>query len=202
MLETEPMTGIEPGPGRQGDADAATWPALMRRAQDGDQAAYRRLLVAITPYLRAMASRFLQSPNDTEDALQDILLTVHTIRRTYDPERPFKPWLAGIARHRLVDRFHGKRRIAAREVAWTLEHETFADPAPNREAGALDGPALQAALRELPAGQRQAIELLKLQEMSLKEAATVSGMSVAALKVATHRGLKTLRRIFSGGASV
>jgi RNA polymerase sigma-70 factor (ECF subfamily) len=39
--------------------------------------------------------------------------------------------------------------------------------------------------------------MLKLEEMSLKEAAAASGVSIAALKVATHRGLKNLRKIFS-----
>ena len=48
-------------------------------------------------------------------------------------------------------------------------------------------------MQALPPGQRQAVELLKLQEMSLKEASSVSGLSVAALKVATHRAVKTLR---------
>ena len=183
------------------DRDAAAWSALMRRAQAGDRPAYRRLLLAVSPYLRAVASRLLRDPNDIEDAVQDILMTVHAIRHTYDPDRPFKPWLAGIARFRLMDRLRGQHKIAAREVALTLEHETFAIVESNSEFGALDKAALEAAVRELPPGQRQAIELLKLREMSLKEAAIVSGMSIAALKVATHRGLKTLRRLFVGGES-
>jgi RNA polymerase sigma factor (sigma-70 family) len=56
---------------------------------------------------------------------------------------------------------------------------------------------LQAALANLPPGQQQAIRLLKLQEMSLKEAATATGLSVAALKGATHRALKNLRKMLS-----
>jgi RNA polymerase sigma-70 factor (ECF subfamily) len=53
------------------------------------------------------------------------------------------------------------------------------------------------AIANLPRGQRDAIEMLKLREMSLKEAASASGMSVAALKVAVHRGMKTLRKTMS-----
>jgi DNA-directed RNA polymerase specialized sigma24 family protein len=48
------------------------------------------------------------------------------------------------------------------------------------------------AVENLPAGQRTAIELLKLRELSLKEAANVSGMSVGALRVAAHRAIKRL----------
>jgi DNA-directed RNA polymerase specialized sigma24 family protein len=47
----------------------------------------------------------------------------------------------------------------------------------------------------VPAGQREAIELLKLRELSLKEAAAASGTTVGALKVATHRAMIALRRV-------
>lgn len=51
------------------------WAILMARAQDGDGAAYRRLLQEITPYLRSLAARRHRSADDIEDAVQDILLT-------------------------------------------------------------------------------------------------------------------------------
>ena len=187
------MSGTDWGQAIRSDRDPSLWPELMRGAQAGDRRAYRRLLLAITPYLRAVAARLLHNAADAEDAVQDILMTLHAVRHTYDPDRPFKPWLAGIARHRLLDRRRGRARIAAREIALTLEHETFADAAANHEEPDWDVPALHAAVQALPAGQRQAVELLKLREMSLKEASSVSGLSIAALKVATHRAVKTLR---------
>lgn len=174
--------------------DPAEWSALMARAQAGDTAAYRRLLGGITPYLRAIVHRAHRDPSAAEDTVQDILLTLHAIRHTYDASRPFKPWLAGIARHRVLDRLRRQGRTAAREVALAPEHETFAAPESNLETGAADGRILQQALDTLPEGQRRAVTLLKLREMTLKEAAVVSGMSVASLKVATHRGIKALRR--------
>ena len=54
--------------------------------------------------------------------------------------------------------------------------------------------ALLQAIRGLPPGQRQAVELLKLQGMSLKDAAGATGSSISALKVATHRAMASLRR--------
>jgi RNA polymerase sigma-70 factor, ECF subfamily len=54
---------------------------------------------------------------------------------------------------------------------------------------------LHEAIENLPPDQRQAIKLLKLKEMSLKEAARASGRSVAALKVATHRAVGNLRKL-------
>ncbi len=174
--------------------DPEEWAALMVLAQGGDGAAYRSLLVGVTPYLRAIASRAHRNPSDAEDTLQDVLLTLHAVRHTYDASRPFKPWLAGIARHRVIDRLRALGRASTREVALELEHETFpaAEFNPNSSFEAHD---LQVAIRALPPGQRQAVTLLKLQEKSLKEAAAVSGMSVGALKVATHRGIAALRQL-------
>ena len=54
--------------------------------------------------------------------------------------------------------------------------------------------ALRRAIQDLPPGQRDAIEMLKLREMSLKEAAAASGTSVGALKVSVHRAIATLRK--------
>ena len=64
---------------------------LMARAQDGDAGSYRQLLESITPYLRSRAARCHRDPSDIEDAVQDILLTVHAMRATYDPMRPSAP---------------------------------------------------------------------------------------------------------------
>jgi RNA polymerase sigma-70 factor (ECF subfamily) len=72
---------------------------------------------------------------------------------------------------------------------------TFSEPATNLDQeGPGDIEALRQAVGALPDGQRQAIELLKLQELSLKEAAAVSGSTVGALKVATHRAMAALRK--------
>ncbi len=62
----------------------------------------------------------------------------------------------------------------------------------------MEADALRAAIARLPDGQRRAIEMTKLQELSLREASTASGMSVAALKVATHRGVQALRKLLNG----
>ncbi|MGY3547765.1 sigma-70 family RNA polymerase sigma factor [Bradyrhizobium sp. USDA 4469] len=179
-------------------ADPQEWTALMVEGQRGDTQAYHRLLLGITPYLRAIANRVHRNPSDAEDTVQDILLTLHEVRHTYDPARPFKPWLAGIARHRVADRLRALGRVAAGEVMLDIEPEAFAAVDKSGDA-ALNSRAVEAALLALPAGQRQAITLLKLQEQSLKEAAAQSGMSIASLKVSAHRGIKALRRLLGDG---
>src|SRR5207249_258733 len=170
------------------------WSVYMARAQAGDREAYRRLLEDVAPYLRSIAARHFRNSGDIEDTVQEVLLTVHAVRHTYDPARPFGPWLVAIANRRVVDGLRRQGRSSAREVTLETEHETFAVPQANLAEAASDGRVLRDAVEQLPSGQRDAIRMLKLQEMSLKEAAAVSGTTVAALKVATHRALKSLRK--------
>src|SRR5215208_5156475 len=90
----------------------------MRAAQAGDAQAYATLLRTLTPKLRQIISnqrRFLQ-PADIEDLVQDVLLSLHAVRGTYDPARPFMPWLLAIVRHRLVDGARRYARTTGREI--------------------------------------------------------------------------------------
>jgi RNA polymerase sigma-70 factor (ECF subfamily) len=176
---------------------------LMVAAQGGDRAAYSALLTEVAPIVRRIVRRrfgFL-SGEDVEDAVQEVLLSVHTARATYDGGRPFLPWLMALAHNRAVDAVRRIVRRSGREVAVAEYPETFdpADTNPGDESYG-DPEALRAAVAELPKGQRVAIEMLKFREMSLKEASGASGMSVAALKVAAHRATKALRVALTGRA--
>lgn len=191
----QPDLPVPEGGTGNGRARGVDWSILMAHAQSGDQGAYRRLLEEITPYVRSLAVKCHRDPRDIEDSVQDVLLTVHAVRHTYDPTRPFGPWLVAIANRRITDRLRRQGRSTARETELTDEHETFAGTEANYVETVFAERALREAIEGLPHGQRDAIRLLKLQEMSLKEAATASGMTVAALKVATHRAIKNLRRM-------
>jgi len=171
----------------------------MRAAQNGDARAYVELLRAITPQLRQIIAnqrRFLQ-PADIEDLVQDVLLSLHTVRATYDPERPFMPWLLTIMHNRLADAGRRHVRRSAHETLTGHMPVTFSEDAANVEAYG-DPEALQRAIRDLPPGQREAVEMLKLREMSLKEAATATGTTVGALKVSVHRAMTALRKSLKG----
>jgi RNA polymerase sigma-70 factor (ECF subfamily) len=170
---------------------------LLRAAQRGDAASYTELLRIITPRIRQIVrrQRGFAGSAETEDLVQDVLLSVHAVRATYDPARPFVPWLLSIVRNRLADGGRRYARTARREVHAEDGDVTFAEAEANLDIEELaDAAAVREAVRALPEAQRQAIELLKLEELSLKEASARTGTSIAALKVATHRALATLRR--------
>ncbi len=175
-------------------ASDETWAQWMAAAQAGDRAAYERLLRDIVPFVRALASRRHRQADRVEDVVQDVLLTVHRVRHTYDPARPFRRWLGAIVDRRAIDLLRARGRTAAVEVSDDLAYETFADPAANRETEQRENTAgLSGAIAALSPSQREAVELLKLKEMSLAEASQASGKSIAALKVNVHRAIAALR---------
>lgn len=191
----EPPRARGGGDGAAAGTDPALWPSLMKAAQDGDQQAYRRLLGEIVPSVRALARRRIADAVLVEDVVQDVLLTVHRVRHTYDPARPFKPWIAAIAGARTVDALRRQGRTHRREVGDGEMLEQAIDPAPARQAEMLAAESeLGRLLGLLPHRQREAVELVKLREMSLDEAAHASSLSVPALKALLHRALARLRK--------
>lgn len=170
------------------------WRALMAASQDGDHAAYAELLSDLFPVLRRFVMRRWPNAYDTEDVVQEILASIHTVRHTYDRKRPFTPWLMTIAARRVADAARS-RYARANETTVDVLPETFQDDGAKSEQDARDDrEALIRAMATLPAGQRHAIELIKLQGLSLDEAARVTGKSVGSLKVGVHRAIKAMRR--------
>src|SRR5258707_9682050 len=123
-LDSRP--GQERPPARELD-----WSIYMARAQDGDREAYRRLLEDVTPYLRSIAARHFQNSGDIEDVVQEVLLTVHAVRHTYNPARPFGPCLLAISNRPGLYRLRRQGRSRAGGGALDMGHETCAAPQAN-----------------------------------------------------------------------
>jgi RNA polymerase sigma-70 factor (ECF subfamily) len=182
------------------DARDLRWSRLMAAAQAGDRRAYEDLLRECLPLLRQICRARLRDATEAEDAVQDTLLTIHRARASYDASRPFRPWLVAITERRALDRIRARGRRAGREAALDLAAEL---PAPEASAdAALDAnhaaARLRDAVQDLPPSQRTALGLTKLQDLTLQEASARSGMSIGAIKVATHRAVQTLRRRLTG----
>lgn len=183
------------------DARDLRWSRLMAAAQAGDARAYEELLRECLPLLRAICRARLRDSAEAEDAVQDTLLAIHRARGSYNPARPFRPWLVAVAERRALDRLRSRARRVGREVPEDAAGEVASG---DRGAeAALDfqraATALRGAVEELPTAQRTALGLTKIEDLSLAEASRRSGMSVGALKVATHRAMGALRRRFGVG---
>jgi len=179
----------------------------MAAAQEGDRAAYERLLADILPALRAFTRRRLGDDTAAvEDVVQEVLLSVHRSRRTYRPERPFEPWLFAIARNAVADFQRTRARRRGREES--LPEDDFlrdgSTPSPGlpsadeRGGSAELSPALDAALAKLPRAQREAVVMLHLEGLSVVEAALRARVSAGALRVRAHRGYRALRSLLGG----
>jgi RNA polymerase sigma-70 factor (ECF subfamily) len=195
----EVTTDIEPNPVSPVVSRDVDWSILMARAQAGDGNSYRRLLEDATPYIRAVVMRSMENRSDAEDAVQDVLFTVHTIRATYDPLRPFGPWLLAITNRRVVDHLRKQGRRRLRETILDSEHERATD-IPDADVDFQDLRSLEMAIEQLSPQQKQAIHLLKLKEMTLTEVSSATGISISSLKVNTHRAMKSLRKILTARA--
>jgi RNA polymerase sigma-70 factor (ECF subfamily) len=175
--------------------------ALMAASQSGDSRAYQALLRACAPLAASMVRRQGIPADRVDDVVQETLLTIHRARATYDPARPFLPWLRAIAQRRAVDALRTHGRTGAREIADDDAYLNHPGTEPQADATldrADQARLLAEAIATLPPGQRQAVELLALRERSLEEAAGATGRSKGALKVNLHRAILALRHRLSG----
>ena len=167
-----------------------SWSLLMVKIQEGDQEAYRQFLNEIGPLLFNYVRRRVFNPEMVPDIYQEVLLTLHKARFTYEPSRPLGPWLFTVARNSILDALGRNRKFAEREVPTEILPESSAV-----EADGSLGDELHQALNSLSPIHREAIQLLKLRGLSLDEAAKELKISVAALKVRAHRGYEQLRKL-------
>ena len=159
----------------------------MRAAQSGDSQAYRILLGRAAAWLKRFYLRRLP-PSMVDDAVQDALLAMHEKRHTFDPARPFGPWLAAIARYKWIDRL---RQVAGMKTE-ALDDDIAVD---DHEDAIVTAASLARLLAELKPAQARAIRLVKLQGFSIEEASRETGQSPSLVKINIHRGLARLATI-------
>jgi RNA polymerase sigma-70 factor (ECF subfamily) len=165
---------------------------LMVAGLAGDAAAHRSLLDRLSRRLRAYyksrLARIGRSATEAEDLVQEALLAIHTRRHTYDPAEPLTPWVHAIARYKLIDHLRATRASLA-----DLPIDDAGDlMAQDDHVGAESAYDLHRLLSRLPHKMRRAIQCVKLEGLSVAEAAGECHMSESAVKVNVHRGLRAL----------
>lgn len=168
---------------------------LLRQYQQGERAASQELILLLTPLFFKFFCARSATVSQAEDLTQEFWLKVHTARASYRPTEPALPWLYAIARHTKAD---SQRRWYSRQQRETVEladaPEPSFDPRPALDSS-LFAEAVQAKLRQLPQAQREIFVLLKVQGLSVAEAALASGLSPAAVKQKAFRAYERLRQI-------
>ena len=170
--------------GRTASLGNSGWSALMASAQAGDAVAYHSLLTEVGGWLKRYYARRLP-PAFVDDAVQDTLLAIHQKRHTYDPARPFEPWLAAVARHKWIDRLRALKAAPTQALDEDIAVADHGDAVTSAWS-------LEALLRQIKPARAEVIRLVKLQGLSIEEAAARTGQSVSLVKVNIHRGLGQL----------
>lgn len=164
--------------------------SLLMRGLEGEGAAYHAFLRQLGAHLRAYLGRRLFGwPDDVEDLVQECLIAMHNQRHTYQPDQPFTAWAHAIARYKMIDLLRTRSGREALHEPLDDEMALFADSAVEASDARRD---LGGLLDSLPDRQRLPIVHVKLEGLSVAETAQRTGMSVSAVKIGIHRGLKAL----------
>ncbi|WP_299194368.1 sigma-70 family RNA polymerase sigma factor [uncultured Erythrobacter sp.] len=166
-------------------ADEPTLARLMAATQDGDKAAGNVLLSEVGLWLERYFRRRVP-PHSIDDLVQDVLIAFYTKRASWDPARPFLPWLAAIARYRWVDHL---RKVYKHDSKELMEDDAAQD---SDEEVVMARVSLDRLFGQLPDKQAEVIEMVKIEGLSIREAAEKTGQSESLVKVNIHRGLKKL----------
>ena len=181
------------------ESDESRWSALMVSAQAGNQDDYRALLQELGDVVhRFLCSRFGRH-HFIEDCVQEALMAVHNARHTYDPRRPFRPWLFTIVRHKTIDILRKQRTRQNASDQYTREQQVLSQTAETHDAG--NAMAADGLLEQLPEQHREILVLTKIIGYSIAETAGKLGISQSAAKVRVHRAIHKLRQLMEDEAS-
>jgi RNA polymerase sigma-70 factor (ECF subfamily) len=171
------------------------WAEAMRAERRGEALAYEGMLEEVAMALRrSLAPRLVRvglGAHEAEDLVQEILIGLHGKRHTWDPARPFLPWLYAITRYKLIDFTRHRRHETRRRVDLSLEDwleivESPADEA-NRSTWEVDR-----HLAVLPVSQRKIVRAIAVEGASVRNVARGLATSEGAVRMTLHRAIRRL----------
>jgi RNA polymerase sigma-70 factor, ECF subfamily len=166
--------------------------ALMRLSLAGDQRAYAELLLQVSRLLRPFLAKRLSFSNEVDDLLQEILISIHKARHTYDGKRPCKPWVFAIAKFRLQDHLRAYYSDQLRHADDLSDWEDFLPDDVTETAFSYE--SISGEVEKLPEKQATILRLMHQEGYTAKEVAAKIGMKESAVKVAAHRAYRILRQ--------
>ena len=174
-------------------ADEASMAAMMRQMQAGERAAVAAVLHSCDDWLRRYFRRKI-APDRLDDLVQGTLISLHQKRASYDPARPFYPWLAAIARYRWVDMLRMEYRLAKAGAEDVCDDRVGS----GHDDAVLSRLSLDTVMAHLSTHQREAIALVRIEGLTIREAADQTGQSESLVKINIHRGLRKLAALVEG----
>lgn len=174
------------------ESDEHRWSALMVSAQAGNESDYRQLLEELANVIdRFLRSRF-GNHHFIDDCVQEALIAVHQARHTYDPKRPFRPWLFAIVRHKAIDTLRKQRTREKAVDQYKSDQEVLVETT-NQSSPEVEFSEGH-VLASLSTQHREVLVLTKIIGYSIAEAAEKLGISESAVKVRVHRAIRSVQR--------
>ena len=171
------------------------WAEAMRAERRGEAVAYERMLKEVATALRrSLAPRLVRvslGAHEAEDLVQEILIGLHRKRHTWDPARPFLPWLHTITRYKLIDFMRHRRGDTRRRVDLALEDwvEIVESPADEADFSTWE---VDRHLAVLPVSQRKIVRAIAVEGASVRSVAQGLATSEGAVRVTLHRAIRRL----------
>jgi len=168
----------------------------MVSAQGGSESDYRQLLGELADVAQGFLRNRFGSHPLVDDCVQEALLAIHQARRTYHPDRPFRPWFFAIVRYAAIDTLRKQQRRERVEGEYQRVQKVLGqtvDPGSDRSEDFDDS-----LLRALSRQHREALLLTKVVGFSVAEAAKKLDVSEGAVRVRVHRAIGKLRQLMGG----
>ena len=165
---------------------------LLQSGLEGNQAAYAKFLDTITRFLRRMVGRRL-AHSDVEDVVQEVLISIHKARHTYNGQRPIMPWLVSIANFRITDHL---RKHYAQLRHQTIDIDELENILVDVTKDATNYESINELLEGVPEKQKQILTMMHVEDYTAKEVGVQLNMKESAVKVAAHRAMKKIREKF------
>lgn len=175
------------------NSDEHRWSTLMVSAQAGDSSDYRQLLKELAGVIQKFLRSRFGAHEFLDDCVQEALIAVHQARHTYDPKRPFRPWLFAIVRNKAIDFLRGQQTRARTQEHYQNEQEVLSQP--DSHADRHEADSLGYLLGMLSDPHREVLVLTKVMGFSIAESAEKLDISQSAVKVRVHRAIRKLQRL-------
>lgn len=158
----------------------------------GDGAAYANFLNQLSPILRRVIG--LKVPlADVEDVLQDVLISIHKARHTYDGERPLMPWVMAITSFRITDYLRKTYSQMRHQQVDIADYENILESVTETHG---ESESIDEMLSGIGPREQNIIALMHVEGYTAKEVGSQLGMQESAVKVAAHRAMKRIRERF------
>lgn len=165
---------------------------LARRVQLGDRQAFEELVRRYLRPIHAVVASYLREPADIEDAAQETFLRALDRIHTFEPERPFAPWLYQIARNVARNRRKAIGRWQTKAFPAPELPTRDPDPAARLEREEISR-MVGAAMDRLPEQQRTAFRLFDVEGYPAEEIAQLMGIATGTVRSHVHHARRALR---------